>query len=57
MPNAVETAYFIPEDSSNELPMYELSPSEVELVRKNCPPFEYYYVEKSFAVDDRRVGS
>ncbi|MCE9575997.1 MAG: hypothetical protein K8W52_22790 [Deltaproteobacteria bacterium] len=46
LPSSCATAWFIVEDATPILPVYELSPSEVELIRCAGPALEFNYVEK-----------
>jgi len=48
LPARADRVWFIPEDDSKELPLYDLSPDDIELIRKNCPLFEYYALDKDF---------
>jgi hypothetical protein len=48
VPNSTERAWFIPEDDTTDLPVYDVTPDEVELLRMNCPLFEYNVVDKLF---------
>jgi hypothetical protein len=46
LPASPERLWLIAEDDSNDLPVYEVTAEEVELIRKNCPAFEYYVLDK-----------
>ena len=46
LPVPTDRVWFIPEDDSHELPLYDLSPDDVDLIRNNCPLFEYYVLDK-----------
>jgi len=48
IPEPTERVWFIAEDDSKDLPVFDLTPDEVELIRKNCPLFEYYVTDKQF---------
>lgn len=48
VPAGCRTAWFIVEDGTRGLPVYEATPGDVEVIRKNGPAFEYYYVDKDF---------
>ena len=47
MPGTIEKVWFIPETEEECMPVYELSPSEIQMLRENCPPFEYYVIPKT----------
>ena len=48
VPEPTQRVWFIPEDESDALPVYDLLPEDVELIRQNCPLFEYYVTDKCF---------
>lgn len=45
-PETDETIWFIPETDEFPLPVYDLSPADVDFIRTNCPLFEYYVADK-----------
>jgi hypothetical protein len=46
VPSLHETVWFIPETEMEDLPVIELSVSQIERVVNDCPFFEYYVVDK-----------
>ncbi len=46
LPSPCATAWFVVEDDTPTLPVYELSPAEVELIRRAGPALEFNYVDK-----------
>src|SRR6266536_4390466 len=48
LPSPADRVWFIPETDEEALPVYDLSPDDVDLIRNNCPLFEYYVVDKLF---------
>lgn len=48
LPTKGDKVWFIPETDQNLLPVYDLRPEEVELIRRNCPLFEYYVTDKLY---------
>jgi hypothetical protein len=46
LPACGRTHWFIPETESNDLPVFDLSCSEIEAVLEVCPCFEYYVIDR-----------
>ena len=45
-PESDHTIWFIPETDEFPLPVFDLSPVDVDFIRANCPLFEYYVADK-----------
>lgn len=48
VPNGNGLVYFIPETERTYLPVYYTKPNDIEVLRRECPPFEYYVTDESF---------
>src|ERR1700759_2360034 len=48
LPSHEQGYWFIPEAEVADLPVFELSRSQIEELLKECPFFEYYIIQKDF---------
>jgi hypothetical protein len=48
IPDSSNRVWLIAEDDSEDLPVYDLAPADVDLIRSHCPLFEYYVSDKHF---------
>lgn len=47
VPTRNELVYLIPETEAANLPVYHVKPGDIEVLRRECPPFEYYVTDDS----------
>ena len=48
VPGSLEKVYLIPETDDERLPVYQGGPADIDFIRRECPPFEYYVTDESF---------